>query len=113
MHGQYFLELIQHTSDVLCRDAGSRFLKNHELLHDGGSIVICSPGIRGAELPLDLLDILGLIVAAETRISMANCGVNKWMEGFRGRIESLSSANLSCKIRSYSLVPGTLTIMWM
>ena len=42
--------------------------------------VPCSPEIDGTELALDLLDVLGRIVAdevAEIRISMANCGVDK------------------------------------
>ncbi len=45
-----------------------------------GDCVSCSPETDETELDLDFLDVLGLIVAdeiAETRISMANCGVDK------------------------------------
>jgi hypothetical protein len=45
-----------------------------------GDLLPYSPELDETELALDFLDALGLIVAdeiAETRISMANCGVDK------------------------------------
>jgi len=42
-----------------------------------GDCVPYSPELDETELALDSLDVLGLIVADETRISMADCEVDK------------------------------------